>query len=213
MTDNTIRITYIVAAAAFVLSMISIGALLTADDEVSEVSASLSNRLNSHETHIDDLETDIETLETSIDTERRNNIAMAEIILELEEDIEQHQIDIAVLEARGDKTTLPKPTEPEESTIDLRLKISDNKGNTKSQGYPRDVPAILIQGETTYNKKSFLITIKDPNGAFVKDKFGETLRDGDISEAWIPSSNPVAGTYVVTIKIDLKTDSITFDLL
>ena len=148
-----------------------------------------------------------------IDTERLNNIEMAKIILKLEDQTTQQQIDIAILKARGDLTTQPNTNPTPVSSIDLRLKISDNKGNTKSQGYPRDVPAILIQGESAFLGKSFLITIKDPNGAFVKDKFGDTLSDGDISEAWIPTGNPIAGTYTVTIKIDLKTDSIQFILL
>jgi hypothetical protein len=147
-----------------------------------------------------------------IDTERLNNIAMAVIINDLEESDASQRIDIAILKARGDLTTQPNTNPTPVSSIDLRLKISDNKGNTKS-GYPRDVPAILIQGESSMFKKSFLITIKDPNGAFVKDKFGETLSDGDISEAWIPVGNAIAGTYTVTIKMDLKTDSIQFDLL
>jgi len=147
-----------------------------------------------------------------IDTERLNNIAMAVIIGELEDSDAAQRISIAILEARGDVTTQPTGTTSPRSTIDLSLTVSDNKGNTKS-GYPRDVPAILIQGQSEFLKKSFLITIKDPNGAFVKDKFGNTLGDGDISEAWIPSANPIAGTYTVTIKIDLKTDSIQFTLL
>jgi len=183
------------------------------DDSVNELSASLSNRLNSHETHIEDLNEINEQLSLQIDTERLNNIEMAKIILKLEEQTTQQQIDIAILNARGDFTTLPSGTTPPVDTIQLQLRHSDNKGNTKPSGYPRDVPAVLIQGESSFLKKSFIITIKDPNGAFVKDKFGVTLSDGDISEAWIPSTNPVAGTYTVTIKIDLKTDSIQFDLL
>jgi len=151
------------------------------------------------------------TLDDKIEIERLNNIAMAKIILELEKENNEQQISIAILEARGDKTTQPSGTTPVD-TIQLQLKISDNKGNVKS-GYPRDVPAILIQGESTFLKQTFLITIKDPNGAFVKDKFGQTLNDGDISEAWIPTGTVVAGTYTVTIKIDLKTDSIQFTLL
>jgi Zn-finger domain-containing protein len=91
------------------------------------------------------------------------------------------------------------------------LKVSDNKGNTKS-GYPRDVPAILIQGESTLLEKAYVITIKDPSGNFVKDKFGTTLSDGDISQAWIPI-NALGGTYLVTIKIDNKIDTIEFTLL
>ncbi len=198
-----------------VMSVIGLGAGIYnfQNNAVNELSAELSNRLNSHEDHIEDLNDINEQLALQIDTERLNNIEMAKIILKLEDQNTQQQIDIAILNARGDVTTQPKGNTPPVDTIQLQLKHSDNKGNFKSQGYPRDVPAILIQGESSFQKKSFIITIKDPNGAFVKDKFGVTLSDGDISEAWIPSTNPVAGTYTVTIKIDLKTDSIQFDLL
>ena len=188
------------------------GVYFSGDDSVNELSASLSNRLNMHEDHIESTHEAIELVSKRVDTERLNNIAMAVIINDLEEQNAEQRIDIAILKARGDVTTQPSGNTPPVDTIQLQLKHSDNKGNTKS-GYPRDVPAILIQGESTYLKKSFLITIKDPNGAFVKDKFGSTLNDGDISEAWIPTNNPIAGTYTVTIKIDLKTDSIQFDLL
>jgi len=196
------------------ISIVSLGAGIYnfQNNAVNELSAELSNRLNTHETHIEDLNESIDTLDALIDAERLNNIAMAEIILELEKENIEQQISIAILEARGDKTTQPSGNTPPVDTIQLQLKISDNKGNTKS-GYPRDVPAILIQGESTFLKQTFLITIKDPNGAFVKDKFGQTLNDGDISEAWIPTGTVVAGTYTVTIKIDLKTDSIQFTLL
>jgi len=213
LTDNKIRITYIVAASAFVLSMISVGALLVGDDSVNELSASLSNRLNSHESHIEELNEKISKEANFNKMDATHLLALQATVDKLEEQNTQQQIDIAILNARGDVTTQPTGTTPPVDTIQLQLRHSDNKGNTKPSGYPRDVPAVLIQGESSFQKKSFIITIKDPNGAFVKDKFGVTLSDGDISEAWIPSTNPVAGTYTVTIKIDLKTDSIQFNLL
>jgi len=129
----------------------------------------------------------------------------------LDNKVDDIQTAITLLQAKGDVTTLPVPTPPKETTINLFLKISDNKGITKQTGYPRDVPAILIQGESEFLEKTYLITIKDPSGNFVKDKFGQTLGDGDISEAWIPQ-NALAGTYTVTIGIDAKTDSIDFIL-
>jgi len=125
--------------------------------------------------------------------------------------VDKIQTSITLLQAKGDVTTLPVPTPPTETTIDLFLKISDNKGITKQTGYPRDVPAILIQGESQFNEKTYLITIRAPDGNFVKDKFGQTLSDGDISEAWIPQ-NALTGTYTVTIGIDAKIDSIEFIL-
>jgi len=192
--------------------MISVGALVTGDDSVNELSAALSNRLNAHEDTMVKLGTVVTENHEAIETERLYNVGLFEKFIELEGKVSDQQTKISILESRGDVTTQPSNQPTPTSTIDLRLKISDNKGNQKS-GYPRDVPAILIQGESSTFKKSFLITIKDPNGAFVKDKFGETLSDGDISEAWIPSANPVAGTYIVTIKIDLKSDSISFVLL
>jgi hypothetical protein len=205
---------YLALALATVAIGISVGTgvYYSDDDSVNELSASLSNRLNMHETHIEDVKESIEIQESRIDTERLNNIEMAKIILKLEESDTNQRVAIAILEARGDRTTQPSGTTPPVDTIQLSLKHSDNKGNTKS-GYPRDVPAILIQGESSFLKKTFGITIKDPNGAFVKDKFASTLSDGDISEAWIPINNPVAGTYTVTISIDGKTDSIQFILL
>jgi len=182
------------------------------DDLISELSAELSNRLNTHEKTMKAQDARIIKQENFNDMDAEHLLKIEEAIGELQDESQQQQISIAILQARGDLTTQPSTQPTPTSTIDLRLKVSDNKGNQKS-GYPRDVPAILIQGESTFFKKSFLITIKDPNGAFVKDKFGETLSDGDISEAWIPSANPIAGTYQVTIKIDLKTDSINFVLL
>jgi len=205
---------YLALGLSVIAMVIAIGSgvYFSGDDSVNELSASLSNRLNSHEDHIETVQEAIMHQGEKIDTERLNNIEMAKIILKLEDQNAQQQIDIAILNARGDLTTQPSGTTPPVDTIQLQLKHSDNKGNAKS-GYPRDVPAILIQGESTFLKQSYIITIKDPNGAFVKDKFGTTLSDGDISEAWVPSGNPVAGTYTVTIKIDLKTDSIQFNLL
>jgi len=129
----------------------------------------------------------------------------------LDKKVDAIQFAITLLQAKGDVTTQPLPTPPATSTIDLQLTISDNKGNTKS-GYPRDVPAILIQGTSEFLEKTYIITIKDPSGNFVKDKFGQTLSDGDISEAWIPN-NALAGIYTVSITINAKTDSINFNLL
>ena len=129
----------------------------------------------------------------------------------LDKKVDAIQFAITLLQAKGDVTTQPLPPPPVTSTIDLQLTISDNKGNTKS-GYPRDVPAILIQGTSEFLEKTYIITIKAPDGNFVKDKFGQTLSDGDISEAWIPA-NALAGTYIVSITINAKTDSIEFKLL
>ncbi len=130
----------------------------------------------------------------------------------LDKKVDGLQSSVTLLQAQGDVVTQPLPTPPVTSTIDLFLTISDNKGNTKNVGYPRDVPAILIQGQSTHLEKTYLITIKAPDGNFVKDKFGQTLSDGDISEAWIPS-NALAGTYTVTITLNARTDSIEFKLL
>jgi len=141
-----------------------------------------------------------------------HNEALTEIFEKLDEKVDGIQGKVTLLQAQGDVTTLPLPTPPTISTIDLQLKIEDNKFNAKPSGYPRDVGAILITGQTIFPEKTYLITIKDPSGNFVKDKFGQTLSDGDISEAWIPQ-NALAGTYVVSITIDAKTDSIEFKLL
>ena len=141
-----------------------------------------------------------------------HNEALTNIFENLDTKVDGLQSSVTLLEAQGDVVTQPIATNPPpSSTINLFLKVSDNKGNTKS-GYPRDVPAILIQGESTLFEKSYLITIKDPSGNFVKDKFGTTLSDGDISQAWIPI-NALGGTYLVTIKIDNKSDTIEFTLL
>lgn len=139
-----------------------------------------------------------------------HNVALTAIFENLDKKVDGLQSSVTLLQAKGDVVTQPVPTPTTVTTIDLQLTISDNKGNTKS-AYPRDVPAILIQGESTHLEKTYLITIKDPSGNFVKDKFGQTLSDGDISEAWIPN-NALAGTYIVTIGIDAKTDSIQFTL-
>ena len=141
-----------------------------------------------------------------------HNEALSTIFEQLDGKVDGLQSSVTLLQAQGDVVTQPiAQPPPASSTIDLSLKISDNKGNTKS-GYPRDVPAILIQGESSFLDKSYVITIKDPSGNFVKDKFGTTLSDGDISQAWIPV-NALGGTYIVTIKIDNKSDSIEFTLL
>ncbi len=141
-----------------------------------------------------------------------HNDALIQIFEQLDSKVDGLQSSVTLLEAKDDVTTQPvSPNPPASSSIDLQLTVSDNKGNTKS-GYPRDVPAILIQGQSSHLEKSYLITIKDPSGNFVKDKFGTTLSDGDISQAWIPV-NALGGTYIVTIKIDNKSDSIEFKLL
>jgi len=132
---------------------------------------------------------------------------------QLDMKVDDLQSSVTLLQAKGDVVTQPIPTPPTTNSIDLQLTVSDNKGNTKSVGYPRDVPAILIQGETTFLGKSYIITIKDPSGSFVKDKFGDTLSDGDISEAWIPTATALPGTYEVRITINALTDSIKFTLL
>ena len=204
----------VVAIIGLVFGAAAIAAVvLTQDDAVSELSASLSNRLNDHETTMTAQDSRIIKQENFNKMDATHLLALQATVDKLEESDAQQRVAIAILEARGDLTTQPSTQPTPSSTIDLRLKVSDNKGNFKSQGYPRDVPAILIQGESTFLKKSFLITIKDPNGAFVKDTFGETLSDGDISEAWIPTGTVTGGTYTVTIKIDLKTDSIQFTIL
>lgn len=139
-----------------------------------------------------------------------HNDALNTIFENLDKKVDGLQSSVTLLQAKGDVITQPFPTPTTTTTIDLQLTISDNKGNTKSS-YPRDVPAILIQGQSVFLEKTYLITIKDPSGNFVKDKFGQTLSDGDISEAWIPN-NALAGTYTVTLGIDAKTDSIQFTL-
>lgn len=142
-----------------------------------------------------------------------HNDALTTIFEQLDNKVDGLQSSVTLLQAQGDVVTQPIPTQPSTSSINLELKVSDNKGNTKSVGYPRDVPAILIQGETTFISKSYIITIKDPSGNFVKDKFGDTLSDGDISEAWIPTATSLPGTYEVRITINALTDSIKFTLL
>jgi len=130
----------------------------------------------------------------------------------LDKKVDGLQSSVTLLQAKGDVVTQPLPPPSVTSTIDLFLTISDNKGNVKNVGYPRDVPAILIQGQSSFLEKTYLITIKSPSGNFVKDKFGQTLSDGDISEAWIPL-NALQGTYTVTITLNARTDSIEFNLL
>lgn len=141
-----------------------------------------------------------------------HNEALSTIFEQLDKKVDGLQSSVTLLQAKGDVVTQPLPPPTTTDTIDLSLTISDNKGNTKTVGYPRDVPAILIQGQSEFLEKTYLITIRAPDGNFVKDKFGQTLSDGDISEAWIPS-NALIGTYTVTITLNAKTDSIEFTLL
>ena len=141
-----------------------------------------------------------------------HNEALSKIFEQLDKKVDGLQSSVTLLQAKGDVITQPLPSPPVTTTIDLSLTISDNKGNTKQVGYPRDVPAILIQGTSEFLEKTYLITIKAPDGNFVKDKFGQTLSDGDISEAWIPQ-NALSGTYTVSITINARTDSISFILL
>ncbi len=140
-----------------------------------------------------------------------HNTALTEIFEQLDKKVDGLQSSVTLLQAKGDVVTLPVPVPPTATTIDLQLTISDNKGTHKATGYPRDVPAILIQGQSQFLEKTYLITIRAPDGNFVKDKFGQTLSDGDISEAWIPV-NALTGTYIVTVGIDARTDSIDFIL-
>lgn len=173
---------------------------------------------HTHPTHveqddIEDIEDDLETLEDRIDTERLNNIEMAKLITALQEENDDQQRAIAVLEARGDVITQPTTPTPVVNTIDLNLTVTDNKLNYKPLGYPRNVVVLLINGESDFIKKSFLITIKSPDGSFVKDAFKNTLGDGDISEAWVPTGVVTPGTYTVTISINSQTDSIQFIIL
>lgn len=142
-----------------------------------------------------------------------HNTALNTIFENLDKKVDGLQSSVTLLQAKGDVITQPLPTPPVITTIDLQMTITDHKGNFKPSGYPRDVSAVLIQGQTTTPDKTYLITIKSPTGNFVKDKFGTTLSDGDISEAWIPIANSQAGKYIVTITIDAKTDSIEFTLL
>jgi len=144
---------------------------------------------------------------------RPHNEALSTIFENLDSKVDGIQGKVTLLQAKGDVTTQPTPPPPAISSINLVLKIEDNNFNIKPSGYPRDVDAILITGETIFPEKSYLITIKDPSGNFVKDKFGTTLSDGDISEAWIPPATALGGTYTITITIDAKTDSKQFILL
>jgi len=140
-----------------------------------------------------------------------HNMELTEIFQQLDKKVDGLQSSVTLLQAKGDVTTQPLPTPPVTSTINLELTVSDNKGNTKSS-YPRDVPAILIQGQSVFIDKTYIITIQAPDGNFVKDKFSQTLSDGDISEAWIPS-NALVGQYTITITINARTDTITFILI
>jgi len=142
-----------------------------------------------------------------------HNQALTEIFEKLDKKVDGLQSSVTLLQAKGDVVTQPIPAQPITSTVDLKLVVSDHKGNVKSVGYPRDVPAILIQGESEFIDKTYLITIKAPDGNFVKDKFGQTLSDGDISEAWIPPATALTGTYTITITLNARTDSIEFKLL
>ena len=141
-----------------------------------------------------------------------HNDALTEIFENLDKKVDGLQSSVTLLQAKGDVPTLPTTPTPKKSTIDLQLLITDHKGNYKPSGYPRDVSAILIQGQTATPDKTYLITIKSPTGEFVKDKFGTTLSDGDISEAWIPT-NALEGDYTITITINQQTDSTGFRLL
>ncbi len=141
-----------------------------------------------------------------------HNEALTKIFEDLDKKVDGLQSSVTLLQAKGDVPTQPTTPTPKKSTIDLQLLITDHKGNFKPSGYPRDVSAILIQGVTSTPDKTYLITIKSPTGEFVKDKFGTTLSDGDISEAWIPV-NAIEGTYTITITIDQQTDSTLFILL
>ena len=141
-----------------------------------------------------------------------HNEALTEIFDKLDKKVDGIQGSVTLLRAQGDVTTQPIPA-PRADTVDFQLKISDNKFATKSQGYPRDVPAILITGQTPYNDKTYLITIEGPSGSFVKDEpRTKTLADGDISDAWIPKADALPGTYIVRITMNLQTDSIEFIL-
>ena len=142
-----------------------------------------------------------------------HNDALTTIFENLDKKVDGLQSSVTLLQAKGDVPTLPTTPTPKQSTIDLQLTVTDHKGNYKPSGYPRDVSAVLIQGQTTTPDKTYLITIKSPTGEFVKDKFGTTLSDGDISEAWIPLKNALEGLYIITITINLQTDSIEFKLL
>ncbi len=141
-----------------------------------------------------------------------HNEALTKIFEDLDKKVDGLQSSVTLLQAQDDVVTQPTTPTPKKSTIDLQLLITDHKGNYKPSGYPRDVSAILIQGETGTPDRTYLITIKSPTGDFVKDKFGKTLSDGDISEAWIPA-NAIEGTYIITITISSQTDSIEFRLL
>ena len=141
-----------------------------------------------------------------------HNDALTEIFENLDKKVDGLQSSVTLLQAKGDVPTLPTTPTPKKSTIDLQLTVTDHKGNYKPSGYPRDVSAVLIQGQTTIPDKTYLITIKSPTGDFVKDKFGTTLSDGDISEAWIPT-NAIEGIYIITITVNSQTDSIEFRLL
>jgi len=145
---------------------------------------------------------------------KTHNAALITIFDKLDKKVDGLQGSVTLLQAQGDVTTLPSPTPPTVNTIILNLELSDNGFNVKPSGYPRDVGAILITGQSEFIDRAYLITITSPDGSFVKDKFGKTLSDGDVSEAWVPlDSQRIPGTYKVTITIDNKSDSIEFTLL
>ena len=142
-----------------------------------------------------------------------HNTALKKVFTNLDEKVDGIQGSVTILEAQDDFTTQPTPQPPKISTVDLSLTVTDHKGNFKPSGYPRDVSAILIQGQSAFLDKSYLITIQGPSGNFVKDKFGDTLSDGDISEAWIPPATALPGEYEVVVTINSQKDSIKFILL
>lgn len=119
--------------------------------------------------------------------------------------------DVLILQAQKDITTQPTSPTPKIDTINLNLRVSDSNGQIQSQ-YSRDIQALVINGDSTYFDRSYLITIKGPDGDFVKDKFSKTTSKGKIAEAWLPI-NAQPGDYLVTITIDQRTDSITFKLV
>jgi len=210
MTDNKIRITDIVAASAFVLSMISLGALLTAEDSVGA---------HTHPTHVE--AKDIEALEMAIESQTSDITKNKQTITAMttREDSFKKMVtdgfidlrgDIAFLKAGGDTTRLPRDT-PDINTADYNLRLADARGVFKTIFERGD--GVLITGLTEYPSTFFRIIVEDPNDQVVKEKdSAKTYSDGDLSEAYIIKDSDVSGIYKITITLKAKVDTITFEV-
>ena len=92
----------VVAIIGLVFGAAAIAAVvLTQDDAVSELSASLSNRLNTHETTMKAQDTRIIKNENFNKMDATHLLVLQKTVEKLEEQNSQQQVDIAILKARG----------------------------------------------------------------------------------------------------------------